>query len=383
MDLQMRRRELIKALALSPLLVPSLSWAQRAAASGRQLLLVELQGGNDGLNTVVPYADPAYLALRPQLGIARDQVLQLDGALGLNPVLEPLMPMFRDGEMGIVLGLGYDKPNRSHFRSIEIWDTASRSDEILTAGWLAKAAARMQAQGGYAAAGGVLGSNATPLAATGVNTVSFDDRRQFLNRAADVQSPRTVSGNPGLMHVVSVQRGIRDAAEGLDAVARAPGFPNTVVGRSMAEAAILLQEGRFAPAIKVSHGRFDTHARQRGTQDRLLREFAEAMAALRKHLKAAGRWDRTLVMTYSEFGRRVKENGSQGTDHGTAAPHFVFGGAIKGGFHGAQPRLNALSDGDLVHTVDFRSYYNTVLRNWWGLSDLQLSPGSYKPLGFV
>jgi len=383
MTLQFRRRELIKALALSPLLAMPAGLAANAALTGRRLLLVELQGGNDGLNTVVPYADPAYLQLRPQLGISRDQVLPLDGRLGLNPVLEPLMPLFRDGEMAVVLGLGYEHPNRSHFRGIEIWDTASRPDEILTTGWLVKAATRLQSVSRYSATGGVIGTNAGPLSGPGANTVSFDNSQQFLNRAAEVQRPRQVSGNAGLTHVVQVQRGIREAVEGLDTVAKIPGFPDTAVGRRMAEAANLLGEKAFAPVIKVSHGRFDTHVNQRGTQDRLLREFAEAMAALRKHLKASGLWDKTLVVTYSEFGRRAKENGSHGTDHGTAAPHFVFGGAVKGGLYGEQPRLDALSDGDMVHTVDFRSYYNTVLQRWWGFSDLQLSPSHYKPLDFV
>lgn len=383
MHRQLSRRELLRALALSPLLASPSGWAAAASESGRRLLLVELQGGNDGLNTVVPYADPAYSELRPRIGVARDQVLPINDALGLNPALEPLMPMFRDGEMAIVLGVGYDRPNRSHFRGIEIWDTASRSDEILHNGWLLKAATRLQSTGGYASTGAVIGGNAMPLSGQGASTVSFDSSQQFLNRAAEVQSPREISGNSALAHVVQVQRGIRQAVEGLDTVAKVPGFPSTVIGRRMAEAANLLGENAFAPVIKVSHGRFDTHVNQRGTQDRLLREFAQAMAALRKHLKASGHWDRTLVVTYSEFGRRARENGSQGTDHGTAAPHFVFGGKVKGGLYGEQPKLTGLSDGDMVHTVDFRSYYNTVLQRWWGFRDLQLSPSSYPVLDFV
>jgi uncharacterized protein (DUF1501 family) len=340
-------------------------------APSRALVLVELNGGNDGLNTIIPYADRRYAELRPRLAIARDSVLTLSDQLGLHPALEPLLPAWRDKELAIVLGVGYPEPNRSHFRSIEIWDTASRADETLTEGWLARLFARHPLPAGYAAHSAVFGRGEGPMSGPHMRNLVLHDPQRFLQAAGKLRELPAAAHNAALAHLLVVHNETHQAAgvmqERLRATAELTArFPATRLGRELEAAARLLVAHAPIAVIKVSHGSFDTHSQQRATHERLLKELAEALAAFRMALKQERLWDQTLVLTYSEFGRRVAENGGQGTDHGTAAPHFLLGGRVRGGFHGQQPSLARLADGDLVHHVDFRSLYATVARHWWG-----------------
>ncbi len=383
----MRRRDFLHLAASLPLVL----WAPRLWARApspdwnRVLVLLELAGGNDGLNTVVPYADPLYYELRPRLAVARDQVLPLSPALGFNPALQALLPAWQARELAIVLGVGYDNPNRSHFRSIEIWDTASDAEEVLTDGWLARSFAANPVPAEFAAHGIVFGRDAGPLAGAHGRNLVVQEAEQFLRQAAELRPAHTASGNPALDHLLNVQNETRRGAEVLRArLMQAPrpasAFPGTRLGRQLEVAAILIAARTPVAVIKVSHGSFDTHANQRTQHDRLLRELAEALAALRAALIASGDWQRTLVMTYSEFGRRARENGSLGTDHGTAAPHFLLGGRVKGGLYGQQPALAALADGDLRHHLDYRSLYTTVAQRWWGLPRDAIAARAYPPL---
>lgn len=346
------------------------------AGLGNTLVLVELNGGNDSLNTVVPYADPLYAKLRPRIAFDRAQVVQLDATTGLHPGLAPLKPAWDGGEIAIVRGVGYERPNLSHFRSIEIWDTASASDELLHDGWIARALAPRQPLAGRVAEGIVLGRPAVgPLYGARARVAMMQDANSFANQARNVAQPAsTAAPNAALRHVVSTQVALRAAGDGIHERLRAskaalpPNFPKTGIGWQLANAARLIDAGVDAPVIKVSHGSFDTHTWQRNTHDRLVGEFGAALAAFRDALRASGRWSRVTVMTYAEFGRRPAENSAQGTDHGTAAAHFVIGGGVRGGLHGEAPRLDALdSAGNLRHAVDFRSLYATVLRRWWAV----------------
>lgn len=369
----MQRRDFLKiaGLASLTLVVPEVV-GQPAAQKPweRVLVLVELTGGNDGLNTVVPYTDPQYYQLRPQLAVAHQNVLQLSTQLGFNPVLEPLMPAWQARELAIVLGVGYPQPNRSHFRSIEIWDTASGSDRVLQEGWLAQLFAHRRPPTTFAAEGIVLDADPGPLAGQQIRTVVMRDPQRFLEQARRVKRAAQISTNPTLSHLLAVQNDLYRAAAVLEeklttAPALTVAFPQTALGRQLQTAAALLVSRTPVTVIKVSHGSFDTHSNQRTTHDRLLRELAEALMAFRQAMHAAGLWQQVLLMTYSEFGRRTAENGSAGTDHGTAAPHFFFGGKVKGGLYGQQPTLTDLAQGDLLHTVDYRSLYATVARRWW------------------
>ncbi len=367
----MQRRTFLGAAggALAAWLAPALGAQDRAAQYERTLVLLELKGGNDGLNTVVPYADAEYYALRPGLAIARDRVIQLSERVGLHPALEPLLPLWRDRQCAIVQGVGYARPNLSHFRSIEIWDTASQSEEYLPEGWLARLFFERPAPSQFAADGIVVGSaELGPLAGQGVRAIALQNPAEFA-RQARLAKERGASTNPALEHILKVESDIAAAAARLQtSYAFSTEFPAHALGGALKTAAQLIAGRAGVAAIKVSHNGFDTHSGQANQHARLLRELAEAIAAFRAALSEAGRWESTLLMTYSEFGRRPRQNLSNGTDHGTASAHFVLGGPVAGGLFGEAPRLRQLDGaGNLTYAVDFRSLYATVIERWWGL----------------
>ncbi|MGI4862273.1 MAG: DUF1501 domain-containing protein [Janthinobacterium lividum] len=366
-------------------------WAARATplkASGlaprydRLLILIELKGGNDGLNTVVPYADPAYARLRPTIGIARDKVLPLDERTGLHPAMQALLPLWQDRQLAIVQGVSYPSPNLSHFRSIEIWDTASAADEYLRAGWLSRAFAQRPVPPGFAADAVVIGSAEMGPLGNGARAIALVNPAQFM-RDAHLTRPVNVQGeNPEMAHILDVQRDITRAADRLRPagaqVLLKTTFPAGQFGNAVKTAmqVVSAADGRNAaqpsgagvPVLKITLNGFDTHHDQPGQQEALLRQFAEGMAAMRGALTEMNRWDSTLIMTYAEFGRRARENDSRGTDHGTVAPHFIAGGAVAGGLYGVPPALGQLDgNGNLPPGVDFRSLYATVLDHWWGV----------------
>ncbi len=379
----MNRREFLTSAALAPLLtLPMMQSANAAAQWDRSVLLVELSGGNDGLNTVVPYADSQYYHLRPTLAVPKDRVLQLDERLGLAPELAPLMPLWDQGQLAVALGVGYPDPNLSHFRGIEIWDTATDSDKYADAGWIG----RLYDDAGappadFAADGVVLGQGVFgPLAAPGRRILVLENIDDSLGTAAKMPAIPQMSGmsamgadlNP-LSLVLGVQRDFQNGAaailaQNIESVDPKATFPDGDFAAQLEMAAKLFAGGVRAPIIKVSLNGFDTHAGQQQDQTALHAELAGGLSAFSKSMKAHGIWDQVLVMTYAEFGRRPKENGSGGTDHGTSAPHFLMGGRVKGGLYGEQPPLDDLVNRDnLQHRLHFRSLYATVASEWWGL----------------
>jgi uncharacterized protein (DUF1501 family) len=380
----MKRREFIKGSAAACMLsiLPAAALAAGSDAFRRLLILVELNGGNDGLNTLVPYADEDYFRLRPRIGIPREQVLQLSEREGLHPSLAPLMPLWEAGELAVVRGVGYPNPNLSHFRGIEIWDTASSSEEYLQQGWLARAFRAHAVPRNFAAEGVVVGnSNLGPLMG-GSRTVAITNIEQFLRQASLVGGvPAAAAGNRSLGHILKVEEEIAQAASGLAGSTRlATAFPQSRFGNAVRTAATVLTGRQPVAAIRLSLGGFDTHQNQPGTHANLLRQLGEGLAALKEALIELGRWDSTLIMTYAEFGRRAQENASNGTDHGTANAHFVMGGRVRGGLYGQAPRLDQLDNGNLVHAVDFRSLYATVLQRWWGMDAAGPLGGRFAPL---
>jgi uncharacterized protein (DUF1501 family) len=383
----MERRDFLKiaGAASCAVLAPRFASAQGAAGYRNLLVLVELKGGNDGLNTVVPYADAAYYALRPRLAIPRDQVLQLDARAGFHPSLAPLMPLWQAGELAIVQGIGYASPNLSHFRSIEIWDTASRSEEYLSDGWLARAFAAHPAPRSFAADGVAVGSaDLGPLAGAGARAVALANTEQFLRQAKMAQPVQVAQGNRALTHLLKVEADVAQAAAGLQGNhAFRTEFPQGPFGQAVRTAAQVVASNAGVAAVRLTLNGFDTHQNQAGLHANLLRQLAEGLVALRSALAELGRWDSTLVVTYAEFGRRAQENGSSGTDHGTANVHFALGGRVKGGFLGAAPRLDRLEDGNLVHAVEFRSVYATVLERWWGVPSNGVLGGRFPTLDLV
>lgn len=382
----MNRRHFIKLAGIAPavLLAPQALLAGEVAAP-RVLVLVELKGGNDGLNTVIPFADANYYRLRPQLAVAKDQVLRIDERVGLHPSLAKTRALFDEDQVAIVQGVGYDSPNRSHFRSIEIWETASRSDEFLTEGWLARAMERRR--GDELVLDGVtIGEQDAGPMRGDPRAMTVRDPEQLMRAARRLlRATEAESQNPALAHVLTTQRELMRATEGINEhLTRAPelgvDFPKHRLGKQLEIAAQLIASGLPLMVVRVTHGSFDTHANQPNQHANLLKQLDEGLAALRQALVEHDRWRDALVMTYSEFGRRAAQNGSRGTDHGTAAPHLIMGGGVKGGLYGKHPSLTDLASGDLKHHVDFRQLYRTAGR-WLGLELPSL--GAHRPLDLL
>ncbi|WP_144113784.1 DUF1501 domain-containing protein [Paraburkholderia sp. BCC1886] len=382
-----------RAVGAQPLLQPPGSSAS-ARGYDNLLILVELKGGNDGLNTVIPFADPTYYQLRKNIGIKRDQAIQLDERTALHPSLEALMPLWQSRQLAIVQGVSYAQPNLSHFRSIEIWDTASRADQYLREGWLTRAFAQAPVPNGFAADGVVIGSAEMGPLANGARAIALVNPAQFV-RAAHLATPVSLhERNPELAHILDVENDIVKAADRLRPTQTQTPlqtvFPSGAFGTSIRTAMQVLaagdtsqgqpRRGQGVAVIRLTLNGFDTHQNQPGQQAALLKQLAEGFVAMQSALVELGRWNETLVMTYAEFGRRPRENQSNGTDHGTVAPHFVMGGRVQGGLHGVAPELARLDgNGNLPVGVDFRQLYATVLGDWWGLDATSILQQRFEP----
>jgi uncharacterized protein (DUF1501 family) len=377
-----------RALAQSPL--PGLP-----GASDRVLVVINFQGGNDGLNTVVPHGDPAYYRYRPTLGIAPGDVLRIDDAVGLNPVLAPLKKMYDAGDVAIVQGVGYPDPDHSHFRSTEIWQTAAPGRYEST-GWIGRYLddAGLPKENLF---NGVALSTVLPqlFAAKTTDVPAIDALRGYglrsdrsvANRDAfhDLVKDTTVPfRSPFLAHVAEIEDHAQRGGEELPALIAGyksgATYPATPLGRSLALAAQIVGSKLGTRVLYVQHGSFDTHTSQKPTQDRLLADFANAVSAFYADLAAHGSDRRVLTMTFSEFGRRTAENASRGTDHGEAAPVFLIGGGVKGGLYGSRPDLDRLNMGNVAFSTDFRSVYATVIERWLGRPSAAIVGGSFTTL---
>ncbi|EUC13794.1 DUF1501 domain-containing protein [Paraburkholderia hospita] len=322
-------------------------------APGKLLILIELKGGNDGLNTVIPFADSTYYALREHIAIPRDRVLPLDERTALHPAMRALLPLWRDEQLAVVQGVGCAQDHASHFRSTEIWDTASCADVYRRDGWLTRAVGQCAAmQRGVAAAS--FGSvEPGPFAGS-------EDRVKADGAWARVDDPDAAP------HVEGI-----DAGEGEGEGARVSGATRALqvsapTLRDSIDAALRTVVDRTQPhtcgAIRLTLDGFDTHSNQPARHAALLEQLAEGCATLRAELTRRGRWPDTLIMTYSEFGRSARENIHRGTGHGGGAAHFVLGGQVRGGLYGRAPDLARLnSAGNLPVEIDFRQLYATAL----------------------
>lgn len=360
-------------LSLAGISLPGLGNAisSDTTLSGRPktLVLIELKGGNDGLNTVIPYTDPAYRASRPTIAIERDHIVTLDESFGLHPSLQPLHRLWTAGDMAVVLGTGYPDPNRSHFRSIEIWETASGSNEVKLDGWLTPVTIDLPTYNRSGIKAIVLDDDQGPLAGSVTNTLVFRDLNHFTRDAKKLERLAATSDNTAFAHILNVQNRSRIAATAFaeKVSTRAINqlqFPRDQLSKQLKTVAGLMLSGAGPQVYKVRIGSFDTHAGQPTNHARLLKELATAVDVFSRTLEEAGLWQDVTMMTYSEFGRSVTQNGSGGTDHGTASPLLLWGGAIHGGLYGQQPSLTQLVNRDMVHTVDFRSVYRTVAADW-------------------
>jgi uncharacterized protein (DUF1501 family) len=370
-------------LALAPAVPLFVARTARAAPTdrdGRVLVVVQLDGGNDGLNTVVPHADPNYAKLRPTLKIQKRDLVRLSDTLGLHPSLKPLEKLLQNGQLAVIPGVGYPNPNRSHFESMAIWHTARFDpEEHKGYGWLGRALDPL-AGTSYALSGSV------PGALRGRRSTALTLGRleeMLLAEPAALKQDATSNNQHDLLAFVRRQAAdARTASKQLAHVADGNDtakYPSTGLAERLNLAARLLKSNLGARVFYTTQSGFDTHAAQEDTHSRLLSEFAGAVAAFFEDLQAAKLSERVALLAFSEFGRTIRENGSGGTDHGTAGAVFLAGPGVRGGVAGNMPSLTDLGDGEPKMTTDFRRIYTSVLESWLGISSRDAVDGSFEP----
>ncbi len=385
----------------APGFVVESAYAQAPAAEKDRtiLVLVQLAGGNDGLNTVVPYADSHYHRLRPTLALTKEQLLPLNNSIALHNACAPLHELLKNGKLGIVQNVGYPNPNRSHFRSTEIWETASESSETLPTGWLGRYFDN--ACNGAPTAGdpcGVNISNEVPqsfLSAHDHPTFSLAPNQRGRGRSNEnIQLLESILQPPAhagehdnasylrhtMMDALVTEKRFQKILADYTTTASYPASP---FGNSLRNVAALIAAGTATRVYYVSLTGFDTHSNQANQHTNLLKQLSEGLAAFQSDLESKKLDGQVLTMTFSEFGRRPSENESKGTDHGTAAPLFVMGSRVKPGLHGTAANLAVDHNEDLKYSTDFRRVYATVLDRWLGCKSAAILGHDYKPLDFV
>jgi uncharacterized protein (DUF1501 family) len=366
------------------------------------LVVVQLTGANDYMNTVIPYSNPLYHDNRPTVGIPAEDVLPIDDDLGFNPAAAPLKELYGRGKLALINGVGYPNPNRSHFRSMDIWHTCE-PDRIATEGWLGRAIRDLDPQGENVLTGLNLGRGLPrAMALPGVPVASVGDvdsygiltgfsdqkkRQTALDVFAGMYAPAIGSGQ--VMDYLG-QTG-RDAMLGAELLKNAPAnyastieYHDSPIGRNLRGIAKVLLAGLGTRIFYTQHAGYDTHANQGPTQPQLLSELSNAVSGFHADLTEHGASDNVLIYVFTEFGRRVKDNGS-GTDHGSGGGSFIIGDGVKGGMYGEYPSLKDedLLEGDLQFNVDFRSVYSTMLEKWLGLDPDPIVGGQFERLAFL
>lgn len=383
---------------------------REAANAGRILVVVQLAGGNDGLNTVIPYEMDEYYAARPRLAVPRKQVVALEKSVGLHSAAAPLGELFKSGQMAIIQGVGYPNPNRSHFASMDIWHTADPTERQRN-GWLGRYfdACCNGSDPGCDGLEAIALMRETPLALQGerFQPLAFEnaDALRWTGDTRDPEAARVFellnnahgdlppakAGEPPLAEYL--QRAALKALAGAEDIQSAAGNRRRwrtplidrvgQLGRSLQIVARMIASDLPTRVYYISMGGFDTHTNQTARHQQLLTEFAAAMKNFLATLERDMLLDRVLVLTFSEFGRRVEENAGGGTDHGEAAPMFLFGSRVIPGIHGEHPSLSKLHRGDLAFSTDFRRVYAGVLRDWLRIKPGDILPGGQNPLKLV
>ncbi len=361
---------------------------------GKILVVVQLSGGNDGLNTIIPYADDLYHRARPALQHDSKTVHKIDDHLGLHPNLGGLKKLYDRGMMSIVQGVGYPNPNRSHFRSMDIWHSAQPEKEVVTSGWLGRYFDNT-CKGNDPHVGLSIGDR-LPLAMEGdrIQPLSFEkpetyryagkdvDRYLELNKANKLVAAEAITP---VSQLDFLKRTAMDAQFSSDEILRltrthapAASYPFGEFGAGLRTIAAMINGGLPTRVYYVSLGSFDTHAQERAVHDRLMQQLSDGISAFWSDLTAQKNDDRVLMMTFSEFGRRVEQNASEGTDHGAAAPMMFFGKPLAQGIIGKHPSLADLDQGDLKYAIDFRNVYASVLENWMETNSAPILGQSFK-----
>ncbi len=357
-----------------------------ASVSGKTLIVVQMAGGVDGLNTFIPYRDPAYRGNRGALAIAADEMIPVDDRVAFHSALAQLKDVFDQGRLAVIEGVGYPEPNFSHFAAMDIWQSA---DPVNAAGdgWLGRYFAGLTDALGHPLAGLSVGrrlpsafeTRGAPIASIdSIETFALqnahedrdpDGRRRSLLRLYDVYKPANTPFAALLDTTLdNAYQASHDLQAAHAAYRPAVAYPRSSLASGLQLLAELIDSGKGGTSpLRIGHvtiGGFDTHTGQPARLQQLLTQTSEAMTAFWQDINGHGHGDKVLIMTWSEFGRRVRENAQNGTDHGSAGPMMLMGNKVKGGFYGEPPSLTALDNGNLRHTTDFRSVYATILENW-------------------
>jgi len=394
-----KRRQFLQlgSLATASFMVPKFLKAfekvDRVPPGNKVMVILQLSGGNDGLNTVIPVRNDIYHRERPRLGIEKDKALSLTDEVALHPALVGLKELYDDGNLGILNNVGYPNPDRSHFRSMDIWQTGSGSDEYITTGWVGRYL-DAQCHGCDKPTYALEIDDVLSLALKGQNAkaIAMKDPKRLFGTSnekffKDVLKNHRDSSEETVNYLYKTMSETLSSANYIFEQSRAhpstTEYPKTELGNGLKTIASLIFSEINTKVYYISLGSFDTHVNQQAQQQRLFTELSDAVRAFSKDLKANNRFNDVLMFTFSEFGRRVSQNASGGTDHGTANNMFLIGGALKQkGLINPMPDLSDLSEGDLKYKIDFKTVYATVLRNWLDADDTAILGKKYEHLSF-
>ena len=396
----MKRRDFIKNSSLAsglffvPSFLKSMELINPELLGYKKLVVIQLSGGNDGLNTIIPYRNDIYYKKRPSLAVDKNNLIDVNGELGFHKSLAPLKNLYDQGYLSVINGVGYPNPNRSHFRSTDIWHTASNSDEYLETGWLGRYINKY----GKMPYSGIEVDDSLSLILKGetINGIATKNpevlfrnaRTPYFKKVLNQQTDDHLSEhNLGYLYktMIEANSSANYIYETSKVFNSSVTYPNNPFANQLKTTAKFINSHLDSKVYYVSMGGFDTHAYQIKRQERLLKLYSESVATFVKDLEANNTFKDTLILTFSEFGRRVKQNASNGTDHGTANNVFVIGKNLKkAGFYNNAPDLNKLDkNGDLIYDIDFRTIYATLLNKWLDCSSETILNQQFKPLDFI
>src|SRR5215213_2380641 len=397
-----KRRQFIQvgSLATASFLVPKFLKAFEGGAmvppGNKVVVILQLSGGNDGLNTVIPVSNDIYYRSRPRLGIVKDKALSLTDEVGLHPALTSFREAYEDGALGILNNVGYPNPDRSHFRSMDIWQTGSQSNEYLNSGWIGRYL-DAQCNGCDKPTQALEIDDMLSLALKGDNVkgLALKDPKRLYGISNEKYfkeiSKQHTAGHHDEQPVDYLYKTMAETLSSADYIFQQSKlhpskteYPSTELGNSFKTIASLIFSDINTKVYYVSLGSFDTHINQENQQQRLFKEMNDAVGSFVKDLKANNRFNDVLLFSFSEFGRRVAQNASGGTDHGTANNMFFISGGLKEkGVLNTLPDLSDLDEGDLKYKIDFKNVYATVLKNWLGADAEKILGSKYSQLSFI
>jgi uncharacterized protein (DUF1501 family) len=396
-----KRKEFIQigSLATASLMMPKFLKAFEGkplvSAGNKVIVILQLSGGNDGLNTVIPVRNDIYYRSRPRLGIKKDKALSLTDEVGLHPALTAFKTLYDEGNLSVLNNVGYPNPDRSHFRSMDIWHSASQSNEYWTNGWVGRYL-DAQCNGCDKPTQAIEMDDVLSLALKGENLkgIAVKDPKRLYGTANEkffrdvMKNHKDQAGEQPVDYLYKTMAETLSSADYIFKQSRLhptnAEYPKTELGTSLKTIASLIYSEINTKVYYVSLGSFDTHINQDGQQQRLFTEMNGAVQAFVKDLKAQHRFEDVMLFTFSEFGRRVQQNASNGTDHGTANNMFLISGGLKQkGLINPLPDLADLSEGDLKYNVDFKNVYATVLKKWLNADDKLILGNQYDYMNFI